>query len=102
MRRPKKPEDIRGVVNKVLSRIERQGPGKKEKISEAWHGTVGEKASLHSRPVGIKRKILLIEVDSSTWFYGLSLKKTGILKDINKRLTEYKIEDIRFRMGDIT
>ena len=103
MRREKKrPEDIRGILNKVIEKIEKQGPGKKEKILQAWQGVAGEKASGHTRPVNIRRNVLTIEVDSSTWLYELSLKKRSILKDIKKELTQYKIKDIRFRMGDIT
>lgn len=101
-KRVRRPEDIKNILNKVIGKIEKQGPGKKEKILNAWHGIVGDKASGHSRPVSIRRRILTIEVDSSTWFYALNLKKKDILKDMKSELKEYKIEDIRFRMGDIT
>lgn len=100
-RRTKKPEDIKRIVNKVIGRIEKQNPGKKEKILKVWRGIVGERASSHSRPVSIKRKVLTIETDSSTWFYALNLKKGSILKDIKRELGEHKITDIRLRMGDI-
>ena len=101
-RKTKKPEDIKGIVGKVIKEIEKQGPGKKEKIIDAWHKVVGEKAAAHSRPVNITRKVLTIEIDSSTWLYTLSLQKARILKDIKKELEKYNLEDIRFRMGDIT
>jgi len=102
MRRTKKPEGIKGILNKVIRRIEKEGPASKEKILIAWQDIVGEKASSHSRPVGIRRRVLTIEIDSSTWLYQLNLKKRAILKDIKKELGSDKIEDIRFRMGDIT
>ena len=101
-RKSKKPEDIKGIVGKVIGKIEKQGPGKKEKIITAWHKIVGKKAATHSRPVNITRRVLTIEIDSSTWLYTLSLKKAGILKDIKKELDKYNIENIRFRIGDIT
>jgi predicted nucleic acid-binding Zn ribbon protein len=101
VKRTKGPEDIKNIVVKVIKKIERQEPGKKEKILKAWGSVVGEKVVLHSRPIGIKKGLLTIEVDSSTWLYELSLKKKSILKDIKKILQEYKIENIRFRMGDI-
>nr|MBC8473714.1 DUF721 domain-containing protein [Candidatus Omnitrophota bacterium] len=59
-------------------------------------------AARHSRPTSIKRKILAIEVDSSTWLYELSTKKRELLRELKKELKEYKIDDIRFRMGDIS
>ena len=101
MRRAKKSEEIKDIVGRVIEKIERQEPGRKEEILSVWNSVVGEKASLHSRPVGIKSKHITIEVDSSTWLYDLTLRKRSILKDINKLLEKHKIEDIRFKMGDI-
>ncbi|MFC1667105.1 DciA family protein [Candidatus Omnitrophota bacterium] len=100
-RKTKKPEEIKGILNKVIGKIEKQNPGRKEKILGAWQRIVGGKAASHSRPVSIRRKVLTIEMDSSTWLYTLNLKRKSILKDIKKELEEYKIENIRFRIGDI-
>ncbi|MBU4342528.1 MAG: DUF721 domain-containing protein [Candidatus Omnitrophica bacterium] len=102
MRKSKKqPEGIKNILGNVLGTIEKKGPGKKEKISNAWQKTAGEKAARHSRPTGLRRKVLAIEVDSSTWFYELSTKKRELLRELKKELKECKIDDIRFRMGDI-
>ena len=101
-RTTRKPEDIKKILNQVIGKIEKQGPGKKEIILEAWGRVVGEKAAYHSRPVGIKKGVLTIEVDSSAWLYALNLKKAGIIEDIKRGLEKYKIRDIRFRMGDIS
>lgn len=96
------PENIGNIVDNVLSGIEKKGPGKKEKILNIWQKAAGEKAAAHSRPVNIKRKILTIEVDSSTWFYFLNMKKNRLLADINKKMGKDKVKDLRLRMGDIT
>ncbi len=101
-KKTQKAEGIKGILDNVIGGIETKARGKKEKILNAWQGIVGEKAATHSRPASIRQKVLTIEVDSSTWFYSLSLKKNSILKDINKELGEDKIKDIRFRTGDIT
>lgn len=101
-KREQQVEGIKGILNKVIGGIEKQTRGKKEKILSVWQGIVGKDASSHSRPVSIKRDVLTVEVDSSAWLYSLNLKKKSILKDINSRLGEEKIEDIRFRMGEIT
>lgn len=98
----RRPENIKGILCKVIGKIEKQGPGKKEKILKTWKKIAGEKATSHTRPVGIRRNVLTIEIDSSTWLYELNLKKRKLLKDIKKELAQYKIEDIKFRMGDIT
>lgn len=101
-RKAKSPEDIKNILDKVIVQIEAKAPGKKEVILNAWQKSVGEKAAGHSRPVSIRKSVLTIEIDSSTWLYELNLKRKSILKDIKKELGEDKIRDIRFRMGDIT
>lgn len=98
----KQPEGIKNILGKVLGTIEKKGPGQKEKILKAWQKTASEKAARHSRPTSIKHNILTIEVDSSTWLYELSTKKRELLRELKKELKEYKIDDIRFRMGDIS
>lgn len=98
----KRPEDIKDILNKIIAKIQKHGPGRKEKILNVWQKAVGEKAKAHSRPVTIKRKVLTVEVDSSTWLYTLNLKKKSILDYLKKELGEDKIKDVRFRMGDIT
>ena len=105
-KRKDRPEDIKEILNKIMGRIEKRGPDRKEKILNAWQRIVGEKASRHSRPINIRRKVLTIEIDSSTWLYTLNLKKNSILKDmkkeLKKELKDDKVNDLRFRMGDIT
>ncbi len=101
-RHVRRPEGIKGILHQVIGKIEKQGPGKKEEIVSAWQNIAGERAASHTRPVSIRRKVLTIEVDSSTWLYALSLKKASMLKGLKEELAQYKIEDIRFRMGNIT
>ncbi|MBU1130506.1 DUF721 domain-containing protein [Patescibacteria group bacterium] len=98
----RRPEDIKKILDKLIGKIGKKGPGKKDRILAAWKKAVGEKAAGHSRPVSIKRKVLMIEIDSSTWMYELNLKKDHILRDVRKQLGEDKVKDLRFRMGDIT
>ncbi len=101
VRRSKKPEGIQKILHNLIGSIEKKDSKKKEKILKVWQKTAGEKAYSHTRPVSIRRKTLIIEIDSSTWLYALNLKKRDLLKEIKKELQEYKIEDIRFRVGDI-
>ncbi|MFH1853812.1 MAG: DUF721 domain-containing protein [Candidatus Omnitrophota bacterium] len=101
-RHTKRPEDIKEIINKVLRRLEKKGSNKTEKILGAWQKIAGGPALNHSRPVSVKRGIITVEVDSSTWLYTLSLKKKEILSGLQKELKEERIKDIRLRIGDIT
>jgi len=96
------PVGIESILNKVIKKIEKKGPGKKENVLAAWRKVAGDKAVGHSRPANIKRRVLTIEIDSSTWFYMLNLKKQSLLKGLRKELGEETLKEIRFRMGDIT
>lgn len=50
----------------------------------------------------LKKGILNINVDSSTWLYSLSLKKEDILARLNKPGSQTEsIKDIRFRIGEV-
>lgn len=101
MRKTKRPQDIKDILKKVIGKIEKQGPDRKEKILNAWQRIAGDKAASHSRPVRITRKKMVIEVDSSTWFYSLTLQKNRLLREIIQELGEDQVKDIRFRMGEI-
>ena len=68
----------------------------------AWQDAIDRDAAMHTKPVAIKKNILTIEVDSSAWLYVLNLKKKSILASMQKQAGKDKIEDIRFRIGEIS
>ncbi|HAZ10715.1 MAG: hypothetical protein A2047_00795 [Omnitrophica bacterium GWA2_41_15] len=97
----KKPEEIGLIISQVIKKLDTKTHGSIEEIVQAWHNAVEAKAISHTKPVAIKKNILTIEVDSSTWLYMLSLKKKNTLLKMQKALGKEKIKDIRFRMGEI-
>ena len=98
----KKPVDIGNIISHVIKKLNKKTHGQRGEIVQAWQNAIEPKAIAHTKPVAIKKNILTIEVDSSTWLYFLSLKKKNILESMKKILGKGKIEDIRFRMGEIT
>ena len=97
-----KPEDIGAILKQVIKKLDTKTHGAKEEFTNAWKKSTAQEAVFHTRPVAIKRKILTIEVDSSTWLYMLSLKKKGALDNMKKILGSDRIKDIKFRIGEIT
>ncbi|MCX5687727.1 MAG: DUF721 domain-containing protein [Candidatus Omnitrophica bacterium] len=97
----KKPEEIGLIISQLIKKLDTKTHGSIEEIVQAWQNTIEAKAISHTKPVAIKKNILTIEVDSSTWLYFLSLKKKNILESMKKILGKGKIEDIRFRIGEI-
>jgi len=96
-----KPENIGGVINQVIKKLDAKTHGQREDVVEAWQDAIEPDAASHTKPVAIRKNVLTIEVDSSTWLYFLSLKKKNILTAMQKTVGKDKIEDIRFRMGEI-
>ena len=97
-----KPEDIGGILKQVIKKLDTKTHGAREELTGAWKKSIAQEAVFHTRPVALKKKILTIEVDSSTWLYMLSLKKKGALDNMKKILGSDRIKDIKFRIGEIT
>ncbi|MFA4991353.1 MAG: DUF721 domain-containing protein [Candidatus Omnitrophota bacterium] len=96
-----KPEEIKKVIDSVIKKLEKKGRGTREEIRDIWGRAAGKAALEHARPVNLKQKVLIVEVDSSTWLYALNLKKKNIINEIKKQVGQDKIEDIRLKIGEI-
>ncbi len=53
----------------------------------------------HIRFNYLKKGVLSLNVDSSSWLYSLSLKKEALLAKLGKK--SKGIKDIRFRIGEV-
>lgn len=89
--------DLVGGVIKNLTGKERLGA---EEIGSAWEAAAGN-AAKHSRPVSFKRDSLVVNVESSSWLYELTVNKKEIIKILEKNLKGKKVRELRFRIGDI-
>ncbi|MFA5389018.1 MAG: DUF721 domain-containing protein [Candidatus Omnitrophota bacterium] len=98
----KKPEDIGEILGQVIKKLDTKTHGAREEVVRAWQAAIEPEAASHTKPVAFKKNILTIEVDSSAWLYVLSLKKKNILAAMKKRAGDAKIEDVRFRIGEIS
>jgi predicted nucleic acid-binding Zn ribbon protein len=95
-----KASPLSDVLKKVVSTL---GERKltEEKLVDAWEKAAGKKAAKHTRPVGLRRASLTVNVDSSSWLFELTLKKRAILEKLQAKLEGEKLKAIRFRIGDI-
>lgn len=96
----KKASPLGDLVKDVVA-----GLGKRklaeERLAAAWAGAAGRRALKHTRPVALRRACLIVNVDSSSWLFELTLKKRVILKKVQAGVEGKKLKDIRFRIGDI-
>ncbi len=91
-----------GVVETLLKKWEGGALKKANKVNEAWREALPEKELKKTRPVAIKKSVLTVLVENSSWLYSLTLRKRKILKDFNDNYdSRKKIKDIRFRIGEL-
>ena len=90
-------------ISDVLAAVVRDlGLGKKLSQQRAvldWAGVVGERVAAHARALRVDGDLLFVGVDSSVWAQELSLMKRRILRELNGRLGEDAIKDVRFVLG---
>lgn len=64
------------------------------KIWKNWPEMAGMKLMPRGRPLGVRDKTLIVEVESSVWLHHYSYHEHSILKRINNLLNENLLEDI--------
>lgn len=95
-----KTSPLGDILKKVVSIL-----GKKklteEMLEEAWVKAAGDDAAKHTKCAGLRRAVLIVNVDVSSWLYELTTKKRDILEKMRGSLEGKKIKEIRLRIGDI-
>jgi len=97
----KKAASIEDIVKNVIGKMSGAGRLGKEEIEKMWEEAAGQAAAKHSKPVSLKRAILIVNVDGSSWLYELTTKKRDIIKRLGPEGAGRSIKDIRLRIGDI-
>ncbi|MDD5680529.1 MAG: DciA family protein [Candidatus Omnitrophica bacterium] len=97
----KKPERIDGVIKSLIEKLDKEARPTSEGIETIWQEIAGDKAAKHAKPVSLRKKRLVINVDGSSWLYELTLKKGVLLGGLKKKLGEDKITELQFRIGEL-
>ena len=101
MKRGGFPSRVSSVLDGVFKNL---GVEKKIKQLEAlsqWREVVGEKINLHTRALAMRKRSLVVLVDSSCWLAQLSYIKHNIISEFNRRYGEGVVENIYFRLGEV-
>lgn len=88
------------VLKAVFADLEKGRLSSREEIESLWKSLVGETGFKHSKPTSLKKSVLTVRVDSSTWMQELSIQKRNLLKGLKRTLGKDKISEIRFRIGE--
>jgi len=97
-----KPKPIRSILEDTLKGLEIDGYVKTHSIFFGWKEIVGDSIAQQAQPRLIRNRILFIDVSHSTWVQQLQFLKSTLLEKVNTFLGEPVIQDIRFRVGQIS
>ena len=68
-------------------------------IWKLWKNVVGDYTALHTRPVGIRDRVLTVWVSSPIWLQELRYKEKEIITKLNEMLERDAVEKIIFQMS---
>ena len=106
-RRPKKsfyqePSALRDVVPGVLRELRPHSPIL-ARLRKAWADVVGEDAAVRTRPAGLEQGVLTVHVASAALKHHLStFRRDEILDGLRRRVPGVPLEEVRFRVGDLS
>jgi hypothetical protein len=93
------PTAIDAILGKLLKRPALQEGITKYKFVLQWHNIVGADLATRTKPLGIWRNKLTVEVESSSLAQEIGFQKHVILKRLQQYLEGgIKVEDIHFRV----
>ncbi len=98
----KKPQPIQSILEKTLKDLEIDVPLKTHSVLGVWNEIVGESVAEHSQPRSVRNRILFVDVSHSTWMQQLQFLKATLLEQVNAFLGEPLIQDIRFKLGNVS
>lgn len=97
----KKEKLIGDVLKETLKKLVSPSRPSAEGVAILWGVAAGNNAAKHSKPVAIKKSELLVNVDSSSWLYEMTMRKKAILKGLEGKFGKKVIKNIRFRIGEL-
>ncbi len=90
------PTALRGLLPNVLARLTRES-GDASHLGPVWAEIVGAVTSLHSRPLALDGRTLVIRVDSPRWSQALQLQEADLLRRFAERLGEGVVTGFVYR-----
>ena len=95
-------QHVKEILSNLISDLDKKRKKEPVRVFEIWNAIAGENIAAHTKPYELKRRILFVMVDDSTWAYELNQRyKEELIKKLNDKLGNEAIRDIRIRIGDI-
>lgn len=91
---------IKDITKGLIKEISKERRSREDETRRVWQEAVGEKFSRHTQVVSFRGKKLLVNVDSSSWLYELTMRKQKIKAKLKDRLKD-DFKELRLRIGAI-
>lgn len=98
-----KKDDPKAIAEIIASLRESADIGKQfhlAKIWKEWPTLVGMKLMPRGRPLGVRDKTLIVEIESSVWIHQFSYHEHAILRRINELLQEDTLDEMFFVLSE--
>lgn len=92
---------IGSVIDTILRDHVPRSAADISRIAGMWDRIVGEIIAENTRPAGLRKKTLLVHVNSSPWMHHLHFIREEIVLKVNAAVGEALIEDILFKIGPV-
>lgn len=98
-----KPQNIESILSRTLSAYRIKDKIKPYDIFLDWAETVGEDIAKVASPKKIlNKRVLILEVQNSSWAQEIEFKKNDIINKILNKHPQSVIEEIKIVTGDPT
>ena len=99
-RKDRGPQKLSNVLAQLMAQRGYAQIGADEECREAWKSVVGNLEKF-SRATEVKRGVLSVIVSNSVVMQELTFRKSELIAAMADALPNYKIKDLRFRIGSI-
>ena len=91
---------IKDITKSVIKDLTKKKQTKADRVRTAWKRSVAKRFYKHTQPASFRRKRLVIDVDSSSWLYELTIHKEKIKARLKRELKD-DFKEVRFRIGQL-
>lgn len=92
-------EGVDRAVRRLIGKQDNQNRFAIYKLKTAWPEIVGATNAQHCGPVKLDRRVLYVEVDSSSWSSQFVFLKQNFIQKINAFLCSEYVKDMKFSLG---
>gem|GEM_PF-356057 len=95
---PGGPVRLGDALHRVLRDLGHDGPIRRQRALDVWAEAVGPALAAHSRAVGWRGAVLVVEVDDPAWAQQMSMMQEALRAAVNSRLDEPVVAGLHFRV----